>query len=131
MGFRKTFAKTLKIQKLEVNDIDSELDQVARRIEREVASSDINGDYNLKDFCFDGIVRDTSPTLLNLISRLVSKVKYSKAALSISQSIQYGMNKQSNQTSLGNGIKFHHNFGGKVLIEDLSSQNFSDTYEKV
>ena len=65
-------------------------------------------------------MEQTSPTLLRFISTLVSDSKVTKASLSLSQSVQYGITKTRNQTTLGLGVKLHHKFGSSDHIRTLN-----------
>ena len=53
----------------------------------------------------------TSPTLLDIVSKLVSGGVVNKQPVSLTQSIQQHVNKQWNQTTLGVAVILHHKFG--------------------
>ena len=76
-----------------------------------------NKNYDLGDFTHAKTKQQTSGTLHRFISKLVSNGEVMKASLSLSQSIQYCMTNRQNQTTLGLGVKLHHKFGSRDLIE--------------
>ena len=76
-------------------------------------------------------IANTSPTLLSLISKLVSNGKVDRKSLSISQSIQQHIQMIPNTTVLGLGIKLHHRFGSKELITLLNEYGYICTYDEV
>ena len=87
--------------------------------------------YNIDTFTKDGMINDTSETLLKLISKLVSKDIIKRESLSLSQSIQALITKNANQTTLGLGIKLHHRFGSRELISLLHQYGYVCTYDEV
>ena len=88
IGFKEAVAKSLKLVKLNEED-ESSVDNVVRKIRQESRSIKYkSASYHLSDYTHQKIVDDTSPTLLNLVSKLVSKEKTDIKSLSISQIIQ-------------------------------------------
>ena len=119
-GFHELLGKMIKVAKLDTQDEDKE-DVLVRQIKMEVRHmSTDNKNYALEDFTYAKTMEQTSPTLLRFISTLVSDSKVTKASLSLSQSVQYGITKTRNQTTLGLGVKLHHKFGSSDLIRTLN-----------
>ena len=120
IGFHELLGKMIKVAKLATQDEDKE-DVLVRQIKMEVRHmSTDNKNYALEDFTYAKTMEQTSPTLLRFISTLVSDSKVTKASLSLSQSVQYGITKTRNQTTLGLGVKLHHKFGSSDLIRTLN-----------
>ena len=91
----------------------------------------LHKDYDLGDFTKERIIQQTSPTVLRLVSKLVSDGEISKPALSLSQSIQYNIDGKPNQTTLGTGVKLHHRHGSRDLIDDLHSHGWVADYNEI
>ena len=132
LGHIKHIGKVLKIVKAQRETEDYE-DALVKKIKAEVNAINtgrLNKDYDLSDFTKERIIEQTSPTLLRVVSHLVSNGEISKPALSLSQSIQYNIDGKPNQTTLGTGIKLHHRHGSRDLIDDLHSHGWvADYYE--
>lgn len=73
----------------------------------------------------------TSATLLRFVSKLVSNGEVTKVSLSLSQSIQQHITNGCNQTTLGLGVKLHHKFGSRDLIDILHDHGYTATYDEV
>ena len=76
------------------------------------------------DFTHAKMTEQTSRTLLRFISMLISNGKVTKAAMSLSQSIQYCITNTGNQTTLGLGVILHHKFGSSDLIQLLHQHGY-------
>ena len=59
---------------------------------------------------------NTSPTHLDIVSKLFSGGVVNKQSVSLAQSIKQHVNKQCNQTPLGVAVSLHHKFGSKELL---------------
>ena len=70
-----------------------------------------SNDYDLSQFTFEKTVANTCPTLLALVSQLVSNGELNKSAVTILQGTQQHISNSTNQTTLGLGVKLHHKFG--------------------
>ena len=93
LGHIRHIGKVLKIVKAQRETDDNE-DALVKKIKAEVKlinSDRLHKDYDLGDFTKERIIEQTSPTLLRVVSNLVSDGKLSKPALSLSQSIQYNI----------------------------------------
>ena len=66
----------------------------------EVLALPRSNDYDLSQFTFEKTVANTSPTLLALVSQLVSNGEFNKSAVTISQCIQQHISNSTNQTTL-------------------------------
>lgn len=130
IGFREFLTTVVKVTKLDSED--EEEDALVRQITSEAFSTLSNTrDYDLGSFTFAQTKQQTSPTLLRLISKLVSDGEVTKTSLSLSQSVQYNITKISNQTTLGLGVKLHHKFGSKDLIQVLHEHGYTVSYDEV
>ena len=115
IGFHELLGKMIKVAKLDTQDEDKE-DVLVRQIKMEARHmSTDNKNYALEDFTY----AKTMDQLAQLCSDL-SRRKVTKASLSLSHSVQYGITKTRNQTTLGLGVKLHHNFGSSDLIRTLN-----------
>ena len=130
LGFRDQLSKYMRIIDME-SDNTNDTDDIVSKIRTEVRSLSKHPDYDLSSFKFDNCVANTSPTLLSLISKLVSNGKVDRKSLSISQSIQQHIQMIPNTTVLGLGIKLHHRFGSKELITLLNEYGYICTYDEV
>ena len=133
LGHIRHIGKVLKIVKAQRETDDNE-DALVKKIKAEVKlinSDRLHKDYDLGDFTKERIMQQTSPTLLRLVSKLVSDGEISKPALSLSQSIQYNIDGKHNQTTLGTGVKLHHRHGSRDLIDDLHSHGRVADYNEI
>ena len=74
-------------------------------------------DLKIRNHPFLQTIEQTNPTLLRVVSNLVSNGEILKPALSISQYIQYNIDEKPNQTTLGTRIKLHHRHRSRELID--------------
>ena len=129
-GFREVVGKSLNVVKLESDDDDS-VDTVVREIRIEARALKYqSGNYDLGEFTHVNILKQTSSTLLKLISMLVSNGTVIKQSLSLSQSIQAHITSTRNQTTLGLAVKLHHRHGSE-LIKLLHDHGFVVSYDEV
>lgn len=131
VGFRNYIAKTLKMVKQSNVDDDDEVDNLIRKIKSEVASIPKPKDYDLSDFSYRKIIKDTSTTLLCFVSKLVSGGAMTKASLSLTQSIQQHISGIHNQTTLGLAVKLHHKYGSREMIGMLNDHGFVTKYDDI
>ena len=100
-------------------------DELVRKIKTEVQSIlTSNKSYDISDFTHDKAKQHTSATLLRFISKLISNGEVTKKSLSLSQSIQHCISNARNQMVLGLGVKLHHKFGSRDLIEILNDHGY-------
>ncbi|CAB4025349.1 Hypothetical predicted protein [Paramuricea clavata] len=131
VGYRESIAKTLKVVQVVETDEKSS-DSLLRKIKREARSVKYNSaNYDLSEFTRANTIKATSPTLLTLISDLVSGGEVTKKSLSLSQSIQSHITGTRNQTKLGLGVKLQHRYGSSELIKLLHEHGFISTYDEV
>ena len=131
VGYRESIAKTLKVVQVVETDEKSS-DSLLRKINREARSVKYNSaNYDLSEFTRANTIKATSPTLLTLISDLVSGGEVTKKSLSLSQSIQSHITGTRNQTTLGLGVKLQHRYGSSELIKLLHEHGFISTYDEV
>ena len=71
VGFRDVVGKTVKMVKYDGVD-DESVETVVRRVKTEVLALPRSNDYGLSQFTFEKTVAHTAPTLLALVSQLVS-----------------------------------------------------------
>ena len=69
--------------------------------------------------------------MLRFVSKLVSNGEATKVTLSLSQSIQQHITNGWNQTTLGLGVKLHHKFGSRELIDILHGHGYTATCDEV
>ena len=69
--------------------------------------------------------------MLRFVSKLVSNGEVTKVSLSLSQSIQQHITNRCNQTTLVLGVKLHHKFGSRDLIDILHDHGYTATYDEV
>ena len=119
--------------KLVQDEDDSKIDvqKLFKQIQSECATIDQAHFYDLEQFSKNNIIRTTSKTLLHLVIGLMSSGDVTKASLSISQMIQAKIQKCWNQTTLGNGVKYHHKYGSKTLIDDLHECGVTASYDEI
>ena len=129
IGFREVIGQLLKLEKDDdVNKVH--VNAVVEEVKSEVKVERLR-DYDLSEFTYERTVASCSPTLLHLISQLVSNGEISKEALSITQSIQQHITKTPNQTTLGLAVKIHHKFGSSHLVKLLNEHGFVTSYDEV
>ena len=88
VGFCESIAKSLKIVKGDDMD-ERSIASVVRQIKHEARSVKYNSaNYDLSEFTQANTIKATSPSLLKLVSDLVSGGTVTKKSLSLSQSIQ-------------------------------------------
>jgi hypothetical protein len=120
VGFREIIAKHLKVVKVAETD-ESSINSVVRQIKREARSIKYNSaHYDLSEFTQANTVKSTSPTLLKLISDLISEGEVTKQFLSLSQSIQSHITNTRNQTTLGLAVKLQHHYGSSELRLEIN-----------
>ena len=131
LGFREYVGILLKVSKVETVDEEEE-DAFVRKITTEAHAISVNNkNYDLGDFTHAKAKQQTSGTLLRFISKLTSNGEVTKASLSLSQAIQYQITKTRNQTTLGLGVKLHHKFGSRDLIDTLYEHGYTASYDEV
>ena len=104
---------------------------VAQQIMAEVKALPKQRNYDLSSFTVSSTVKETSKTLLSLVSNLVSGGKITRVSLSLACAIQYYISKCYNQITLDVGVKFHHCFGSKEAVALQHKYRFSVTYDEV
>ena len=131
VGFREFVGKILKLSTVDSIDEESE-DILVRKITTEARGIPSNNkQYDLEDFTSSKTKEKTSATLLRFISKLVSNGKITKAYMSLSQAIQFGITNTSNQSTLGLGVILHHKFGSSDLIQILHDHGYCVSYDEV
>ena len=112
VGFRDVVGKTVKMVKYDGVD-DESVEIVVRRVKAEVLALPRSNDYDLSYFTFEKTIY---PTLLALVSQLVSNGELNKSAVTTSQCIQQHISNSTNQTTLSLAVKLHHKFGSSELV---------------
>ena len=103
---------------------------MVRKIINEAHKIPFNNKYDLGDFVHSKVKEQTGTTLLRVISKLVSNDKITKRSLSLSQSIQHHITGKNNQTTLGLGIKLHHRYGSRDLLDLLHDHGILHHYDE-
>ena len=119
VGFTDGVGKTVKVVKYDGVDEES-VETVVHRLKAEALALHRSYDYDLSQFAFEKTVANTCPTLLALVSQLVSNGEFNKSAVTISQCIQQHISNSTNQTTLGLAVELHHQFGSSELIKLLN-----------
>ena len=120
LGFKASLGKVIKIVKISQDD-DDELEKLVRMIRREVLATPIPGDYKLSAYVRHKVIEGTSPTLLKLVSSLVSGGDITNPSLKLAQCIQQHIGgAKRNQTTLRLAVKLHHKHGISELIKTLN-----------
>ena len=112
-------------------DGDEELDKLVRQIQTESLATQRLHDYDLRNFQYTKIIESTSPTLLRLISCLVSGGRINKQALTLAQCVEQHISGNTNQTTLGLAVKLHHKYGSRELIQTLNEHGITASYDEV
>jgi len=84
-----------------------------------------SNDYDVSQFTFEKTVANTFPTLLALVSQLVSNVELNKSAVTLSQCTQQHISNSTNQTTLGLAVNLQHKFGSSELVKLLNDMVLS------
>ncbi len=87
--------------------------------------------FDLGQFVKENSIKLTSPTLLALVSELVSNGDVTQTSLSISQTIQSHIIKSSTPSTLGLAVTLHHWYGSKDFINFLHDYGYVVSYDKV
>ena len=85
IGLNKYVCTKLKMARKSMAEVSDDVDDIVRRIKSEVASIPTPCGYDLSDFCFNKTVKDTSETLLTLISKLISGSAITKKEITLAQ----------------------------------------------
>ena len=98
----------------------------------EVQNIPLPREYDFGSFRHERVIQYTSPTLLRLVSSLVSREEtVTKPALTLAQCIQQHISKSWNQTTLGLAVKLHHKYGSSELVRNLNEHGLVVTYDEV
>ena len=131
VGFRDLVGRSFKLVKVESVDEES-VNAVVSQVRREsLAIQYSHADYDLGDFTYNNTLKQTSVTLLQLISELVSNGHVTQKSLSLTQAVQGHITGTRNQTTLGLAVKLHHRHGSSELIKLLHDHGFIVTYDEV
>ncbi|MES9884700.1 MAG: hypothetical protein ABW185_27970 [Sedimenticola sp.] len=127
--FKAHLPDNLRLEK--VDDTDLMIDNMTDVITTECRALPKTRDYDISQFRKAKTIENTSPTLLSLISVLVSNGQVTKASITIAQSIQAHITKTYNQTTLGLAVKLHHRFGSRELVSLLHESGITASYHEV
>lgn len=126
------FREQLPYKLIQTEEASDDVDWLVETIVEECKSIPITRDfYDLGQFTQESSLKLTSPTLLSLISKLVSNGVVTRSSHSIAQSIQSHVTKSTTPTTLGLALKLHHQFGSKKLITILNEYGYIATYDEV
>lgn len=133
IGFKQFVGKTIKLVKTTEGEEESDVDAMICKVHKEARelTKSNNLFYDLGNFTHSSIIRQTSPTLLHLVSGLVSRYQVTKQSISLTQSIQSHITNCHNQTTLGLAVKLHHKHGSSELIKELSHHGYVASYDEV
>lgn len=130
VGFRESVAKILKVVRVDDTD-EGSIATMVRQIKREARTVKYNSaNYDLSEFTQAKTIKSTSPSLLKLVSDLVSGGKVTKKSISLSQSIQSHITSTRNQTTLGLAVKLLHQYGSYELLKLLHEHGFTTSYDE-
>ena len=132
VGFRNHVGKMLQlVNQTETPGEYDDVDKLVRKVQTEVKDLPLPRNYDLGSFRHDRLVQDTSPTLLRLISSLVSRDEgVTKQSLTLTQCIQQHVSKSWNQT-LGLAIKLHHKHGSSEMVQTLNEHGILASCDEV
>jgi hypothetical protein len=131
VGFRHLVGKSLNLVRVDSVDEES-LDAVIRQVRSEAkAILYDSANYDLGDFTYTNTLKQTSNTLLKLISELVAGGKVTQKSLSLTQAVQGHITGTRNQTTLGLAVKLQHRHGSSELIKLLHDHGFIVSYDEV
>lgn len=120
------------VKETETSNDNDDVTRVVKKVVAEVRNIPLPKEYDLSSFRHGQVIQDTSPTLLKLISSLVSKEgEVTKPALTLAQCIQQHISASWNQTTLGLAVKLHHKYGSKELVKTLNEHGIVTSYEEV
>ena len=128
IGFRRFISRSVKLvaQRDDAQD-DEKIEAIVCKIRSGVkVLPKVLNHYDLDQFTYSNTCESTSETLLTRISRLVSKEKKNKIALSISQCVQQHIALSPNQTTLGLAPKLHYKFGSTEIVRLTHEHGLSD-----
>ena len=110
---------------------EDHVDIVAQKIVGECNKISNPCDYDLGQFVVENSCKLTSPTLLSLVTKLISKSEVTRPSHSIAQSIQSQITKTATPTTLGLAVQLHHCFGSKELVTLLNEYVYIASYDEV
>ena len=113
------------------NEEDGSIDNVVEQIRKEVKEIVPPKGYDMGQFDKSTSIKATSPTLLTLISRLISNDDITRRSHSIAQTIQTQISNLPTPTTLGLALKLHHKYGSKELITMLHDYGYIVSYDEV
>lgn len=87
--------------------------------------------YDLEDFTYSNTLKQTSATLLQDISELVSDGQVTQKSFSLTQAVQGHITRTRNQTTLRLAVKLHHQYGSSELIKLRHDHRFIVSYDEV
>ncbi|KAL8581927.1 hypothetical protein ACOMHN_010301 [Nucella lapillus] len=131
LGMRASIGRMVKLVKSRDDEDGDELTKLVRKIQKEALAAPIPSDYHMSSFEYTKIIESTSPTLLRLISSLVSAGCVTKKALTLAQCVQQHIGGNMNQTTLGLAVKLHHKYGSSELIQTLNEHGITASYDEV
>ena len=131
LGMRSNVGRMVKLVKTMGVDGDDELDKLVRQIQTESLVTPKPRDYDLRNFQYTKLIDSTSPTLLRLISCLVSGGRITKQALTLAQCVKQHISGNTNQTTLGLAMQLHHKYDSRELIQTLNEHGITASYDEV
>ncbi|KAL8585526.1 hypothetical protein ACOMHN_051411 [Nucella lapillus] len=131
LGMRASIGRMVKLVKSRDDEDGDELTKLVRKIQKEALAAPRPSDYHMSSFEYTKIIESTSPTLLRLISSLVSAGCVTKKALTLAQCVQLHIGGNMNQTTLGLAVKLHHKYGSSELIQTLNEHGITASYDEV
>ena len=131
LGMRSSVGRMVKLVNTMGVDGDDELDKLVRQIQTESLVTPKPRDYDLRNFQYTKLIESTSPTLLRLISCLVSGCRITKQALTLAQCVNQHISGNTNQTTLGLAMQLHHKYGSRELIQTLNEHGITASYDEV
>ena len=131
LAMRASMGSMVKLVKTMGGDGDEELDKLVRQIQTESLATPRRRDYNLRNFQYSKFIESTSPTVLMLISCLVSGGGITKQALTLAQCVEQHISGNTNQTTLGIAVKLHHKHSSRELIQTLNEHGIIASYDEL
>ncbi len=129
--FKSHLPVCIRLEKVDDTEEKAMIGKLTDIITTECRALPKTRDYDVSQFRKSKTIENTSPTLLSLISSLVSNGNTTKASITLAQSIQGHVTKSYNQTTLGLALKLHHRFGSNELVSLLHESGITVTYDEV
>ena len=127
LAFRNTASKIMKVVESDIDDLETSLEKVAKIITRE--SLQLKKDQSTFDtrICLGDALGSSSPTLLNLLSKMSSKLDSTLPAAMIGNMVTSAISKKPTSLQISLGVVVRE----KSIIELLHEYGITSTYDEI